>query len=62
MEAIAITDHATAMDDSPMNWHFCAMDILPPYVDGVRVLCGSEANILDLSCAIDLSDAELEKL
>ena len=62
MEAIAITDHATAMDDSPMNWHFCAMDIIPPYVDGVRVLRGSEANILDLSGAIDLSDAELEKL
>lgn len=62
MEAIAITDHAIAMDDAPMRWHFSSLRSLPKYVDGVRLLSGSEVNIIDINGAVDLEPNELRSL
>ncbi len=62
MEAIALTNHTTALGDSPHIWHFEAIDLIPPYVDGVRVLRGCEANIIDASGNLDISAKQARKL
>ena len=55
--AVACTDHAEATPDSGHHWHFTNMKILPPYIEGVRVLHGMEANVIDLEGHIDASPA-----
>ena len=47
MEAIAVTDHAPAIGDAPHIWHFENLRNIPRSIDGVRVLLGAEANIID---------------
>ena len=56
MILVACTDHGEATPDSGHYWHFSNMCILPPYIEGVRVLHGIEANVLDASGRLDLSD------
>ena len=53
--AVACTDHAEATPDSGHHWHFTNMRILPSYIEGVRVLHGMEANVLDHTGRIDAS-------
>lgn len=56
LKAIAVTDHGPAMEDGAHIWHFGNMRTLPPYIKGVRVLHGAEANITDFSGSLDLND------
>lgn len=53
LKLIAITDHGTALGDSPHRWHFINQRIIPRIVDGVGILRGIEANILNLHGDID---------
>ncbi len=63
MEAIALTDHAIALPDSPHIWHFTAMeDNLPDYINGIRVFKGVEANIIDLNGSVDMPPDVLKNL
>ena len=62
MEAIALTDHTITLGDAPHMWHFEAIDLIPPYVDGVRVLRGCEANILNINGDIDMTEDDAKKL
>lgn len=55
LRAIAITDHGPALPDGVHEWHFGNLRCLPPYIEGVRVLHGAEANIIDYDGAIDIS-------
>jgi len=55
--ALACTDHAEATPDTGHHWHFTNMKILPPVIEGVRVLRGMEANVLDFTGRIDASPA-----
>jgi putative hydrolase len=55
LRAITITDHGPALPDGAHPWHFGNLRSLPPYICGVRVLHGAEANILDFDGTIDLS-------
>ena len=55
--AVACTDHAEATPDTGHHWHFTNMKILPPTIEGVRVLRGMEANVLDFNGRIDASSA-----
>lgn len=55
MLAVACTDHAEATPDSGHHWHFTNMKILPPVIEGVRVLRGMEANVIDFAGTIDAS-------
>lgn len=55
MLAVACTDHAGATPDSGHHWHFTNMKCLPPIIEGVRVLHGMEANVIDFEGAIDAS-------
>lgn len=55
------TDHAPGMEDAPHPWHFLYMNF-PKQVEGVRVLCGAEANIVDHAGRLDLDGAALAGL
>lgn len=62
LKAIAITDHGPALPDSPHIWHFTNMRVLPRVIDGVSVLRGVEANIMDTVGTLDLDDETLGNL
>lgn len=55
MEVIAITNHGPALPDTPHWWHLRNIGIIPDYVDGVRVLKGVEANIMDGDAKLDIN-------
>lgn len=59
MEGIAMTNHAPAIGDAPHIWHFYCMDNIPREIDGVKVLCGVEANILDENGTLDMTSFDL---
>jgi putative hydrolase len=54
LKAIAITDHSNGIPDGAHPWHFGNLRCLPPYIQGVRVLHGAEANIMDYDGNLDL--------
>lgn len=54
LRAIAITDHGPKMEDGAHDWHFGNLRSLPPYIEGVRVLHGAEANIINYEGKLDI--------
>ena len=62
LKAMAITDHGPAMPGGPHLYHFGAMRFIPPWIDGVRILLGVEANIVAADGSIDMPETYLAKL
>lgn len=62
LEAIAITDHGTALGDAPHKFYYPSFVRLPDIVNGVRLLKGCEANILNNKGELDLSDKILSTM
>lgn len=62
LSAIALTDHAPGMPDSPHLWHFTVMYRLPLLIHGVRMLRGVELNISDTKGTVDLPDKVIASL
>ena len=60
--AVAVTDHGYAMPGAPGKWYFSNLGVVPQYFEGVLVLRGAEANLLDYSARLDLPENELEGL
>lgn len=60
--ALALTDHGYAMPGSPGPWFFESLGAIPKYVNGVRVLKGVEANVMDLDGRLDIQDNVLASL
>ncbi len=56
LKMVAITDHGLQMPGAPHWYHFTNMISLPRVMQGVEVLRGVEANILDLRGNIDMSE------
>lgn len=54
---LCMTDHAPAIPDAPHIWHFSTMHELPEQVNGVRLLKGAEANVLDDAGHLDIPEA-----
>jgi putative hydrolase len=52
--AIAITDHASNMPSPPGKWYFENLRILPRNINGVNILKGVEANVLNSDGNIDM--------
>jgi len=63
LEVIAITDHCGNLPGAPHYWYFWNLkSSVPEEIDGVRILKGVEANIIDYNGTIDLSEEVLERL
>ncbi|MBC2856707.1 MAG: phosphatase [Cetobacterium sp.] len=62
MEVIAITNHGPALPDTPHWWHLVNISILPEVIDGVRVLKGVEANIMDEYGRLDINQDVYSKM
>lgn len=62
LKAIAVTDHGPAMKDGAPMVHFTNLRILPHQMDGIRVIQGAEANIVDFEGHIDLNQTCLDRL
>ncbi len=60
--AIAITDHGPKMIDGAHEWHFFGMLELPEIIDGIRLIRGVEANIIDMQGNIDMDSFMLKQL
>ncbi|NQU17014.1 MAG: phosphatase [Candidatus Saganbacteria bacterium] len=58
LEMIAITDHGPAMPGAPHYYHFSNMRMIPREIDGIRVLRGCEANIINKDGELDLPKEE----
>lgn len=58
LEAFAVTDHGPAMPSAQSDaWHLVNMRLaVPNTIDGIRVIRGFEANIIDYDGKIDLPD------
>lgn len=59
---IAMTDHGPCLPDGAHSWHFYNSRVLPEQINGVTVLRGIEANIMDTEGQVDLEEAYLRKL
>jgi putative hydrolase len=59
LKMVAITDHGLKMPGAPDLYHFTNMISLPRIMQGVEVLRGVEANILDLQGNIDMPERVL---
>lgn len=57
--AMALTDHAPAMPDSPHIWHFGNWNTMPRTIGKVAMLYGVEANVMDTKGNLDLPDRML---
>lgn len=60
--AIAITDHANNMPGSPGPFYYENLRVIPKNINGVYVLKGIEANVIDYNGNIDVSDDIISKL
>lgn len=62
LEVLGITEHAPAMPGAPVSLYFRNLGVVPRQMYGVRLLLGSELNILDEQGSIDLEYDELRHL
>jgi len=62
LEMFALTDHGHEMPGASHWYHIANQRVLPEYIDGIRVLKGVEANIMDYSGKLDIHDDLLEQL
>lgn len=62
LKAIANTEHGPTIPGAPHYWFHGNQKCLPRYVEDVLVLRGCEANIIDFSGSLDITEADLVKL
>lgn len=62
LKMIAVTDHGPALGEGINRYYFGNMVVIPRQIEGVYVLRGIEANILDDKGTLDLSERYLKKL
>ncbi|WP_422443601.1 phosphatase [Thermoanaerobacterium sp. DL9XJH110] len=62
LRMIAITDHGPALPGGPHYYHFGNIKVVPRQIEGVYVLRGIEANIMDFDGTLDLQEAYLKTL
>ncbi|MCD8325327.1 MAG: phosphatase [Lachnospiraceae bacterium] len=62
MKIYGLSEHAPAMPGGPHEFFFGNLKVLPKEYQGMRVLVGVEANIMDLEGSLDLSEGRLKRL
>lgn len=60
LKAVAVTDHGSSMPDAPHDWHFGNLRCLPRELDGVYIMRGIEANVMDECGGLDLPKYKLD--
>lgn len=58
LEMLAITDHGPSMPGAPHYYHFSNMRMIPREINGVKILRGCEANVINAEGEIDLAKPE----
>lgn len=61
LRMLGITDHGLNMPDGPHLYYFYKLLELPRYINGVELLKGVEANIIDANGTLDMPPALLEE-
>lgn len=62
IKLIAMTDHGPAMPGGPHIFHIGNLRVIPEVMEGVEVLKGVEANIIDFEGGLDIPQSRLDKL
>ncbi|MCR4431558.1 MAG: phosphatase [Tepidanaerobacteraceae bacterium] len=62
LKMIAITDHGPGLPGGPHFYHFGNIKVLPRRIEGVYILRGIEANIMDVDGNLDLQETYLKNL
>jgi putative hydrolase len=62
IKLLAITDHGPSMPGAPHFWFFRNMRVIPRIMNGVGVLRGIEANIINFNGEIDIDTEMMEQL
>lgn len=62
LEAIGFSDHGPAMPGAADVFHIANQVVMPDYIEGIRILKGVEANIIDAKGTIDISLDFLKRL
>lgn len=62
VKVMGMSDHAPTMPGAPHRYFFQNLVVLPSEVDGVTILKGVEANIIDFDGNIDMDEHDLKNL
>jgi putative hydrolase len=63
MKTIGITEHGPGSSEALVSYiYFRELGRIPKIIDGIRVLKGAEANIINIKGELDLDDETLERL
>lgn len=62
LELLGITEHAPQMPGSCHNFYFHNLKTVPREMYGIRLLLGSEVNVMDFSGTVDLGEKELRHM
>lgn len=62
LEGIAMTNHGPDLGDGPVWFHFNSAKVLPRWINGIRLLPGAEANIMDKKGTLDIENKLLKHL
>jgi putative hydrolase len=60
LSGLAVTDHGPAMPGAPHFYHFANMRMIPRVINGIRILRGIEANIINDQGEIDIKPADIK--
>ncbi|MGL5962818.1 MAG: phosphatase [Fusobacteriaceae bacterium] len=59
LKFLGVSDHAPTMPGGPHLFYFSNLKVIPERVNGIRILKGCEANIVNFEGEIDLPEREL---
>lgn len=62
LQLLGISEHAPAMPGSCQEIYFSNLNVFPDTIDGLRLLFGAEANVLNYQGEVDLSEKTLSRL
>lgn len=62
IKILGTSDHGPTMPGSPHYWYFANFKVIPRVIDGVTILRGCEANILDIEGNLDIPEEGLQHL
>lgn len=62
LKLMAVSDHAMAAPDTPHIWHHYNLEVIPRYLNGVFIVRGIEADIMDYEGGLDVDDGLLSSL